>query len=423
MVTPSINNPYALLALFISPWKNEEDVHRLSGLVRREKIDWRRLLYMANLHFCAPLWFSRLKRDGLLPLLPPELQIYLEHLHQANSERQENLRQSLLEIVSNLQDIEVPVILLKGAAVFCDELYDDPGARMMGDLDLLVNNRHIEPVRDLLLALGYEGQADCFSKSSGFFGSNAPHHLPRYLKSGTPVAVEIHFEAAQGQAGRAMPTGLCWTYSEKAAWEGVQPFVLAPTYRLLHNTVHALVPRRIYIDTSIISLSHLAEFACLVHRYGSTIDWRQWLERGRAHGMGRHFRVYLALAQKLMGVPHPAGVPRLFLPGIHAARISGAGSNRAADLAGLEARRETVAERIKGVAVRVHILTFRHLNRPLWEWYNRCYKPGLGSMPLRLLCLSALMARRVSLKKIFDFRALSGKLKKLAFLLKKPDSS
>ena len=223
MVIPSIDNPYALLALFVSPWKNEDAVRSLADLVRRAGIDWPRLLYTANLHFCAPLWFVRLKCDGLLPLLPAELQLYLEHLHQANTERQEILRRSVLEIVANLQHIQVPVILLKGAAVFCDDLYADPGARMMGDLDLLVSSRQIEPVKNLMQELGYEAQEDCFSKSSGFFGSNAPHHLPRYLKPGTPVAVEIHFQAAQGQASRALPTDLCWSFSEPTAWDGAMP--------------------------------------------------------------------------------------------------------------------------------------------------------------------------------------------------------
>lgn len=423
MNIPSINNPYILLALLISPWKDEEAVHNLAEVVQRTKVDWKRLLYMANLHFCAPLWLVRLKKDGLLTQLPPELQTYLEHLHRANTERQEILRESAAEIVFNLQRIEVPVILLKGAATFCDDLYEDPGARMMGDIDLLIKNHQIEPLKNLLLELGYKEQPDCFGKSSGLFESNAPHHLPRYLKPRTPVAVEIHFQTARGQAGRALPTDLCWKYKEQRSWEGAHPFVLMPTYRLLHNTVHALVPRRLYVNNSIISLSQLAEFAYLVHRYGADIDWREWLARGASHGLKRHFRVYLTMAHELMGMPFPAHMPQVVFPGMHVARISGACSNRADYLAGFETRRKTAMQRIMDIVVRIHISLFRRVNRPVWEWHNMCYKQGLRNIPLRLFCLSIFYYRGFSIKNTLDMKKLFNKFKKLIYLLKKPNSS
>ena len=167
------------------------------GKMRRQSVAWpilfsrgtliaNRLLYMANLHFCAPLWFVRLKKDGVLPICCRWIcKYYLQYLHQANVERQDAFLAGRPEIVTKLRDLEVPVILLKGAATLCDDLYQDAGARMMGDLDFLVKTQHIEPVKNLLWQLGYDQQADCFG-TSGFFDSNRPHHLPRYLKPGHP---------------------------------------------------------------------------------------------------------------------------------------------------------------------------------------------------------------------------------------------
>ena len=412
MNIPSLNNHYALLALFLSPWKNEETIHRLSNFVQKENVNWGRLLYMANLHFCAPLWFASLQKDGLLPLLPLDLQTYLMHLHQANTERQDAFRRAAIEIISILDDIDVPVILLKGVATFCDDLYQDPGARMMGDLDFLIKAQHIEQVGSILLQYGYNEQADCFGKSSGFFNSNAPHHLPRFFKPGTPVVVEMHFQTAQGQAGRVLPTDLSWTNKKSIAWEGLNPFVLIPIYRLLHNTVHALVPRAAY-TTSIISLSQLAEFAYLVHRYRSVIEWHEWWERGANQGLSRQFRVYLTLANSLMGMPFPERLGRLGFPGLHVARISAACNTRANNLCGCEMALETVTKRIKDVAVRIYINVFGILNRPAWDWQNLCYKQGLRNFPLRLYCLFFFFFRR-------NFKAIYRRLKKMRFLIKKP---
>jgi hypothetical protein len=418
MNIPSLKNHYALLALFLSPWKNEETIHRLSNFVQKENVNWGRLLYMANLHFCAPLWFASLLKDGLLPLLPLDLQTYLMHLHQANTERQDAFRKAAIEIVSILEDIDVPVILLKGVATFCDDLYQDPGARMMGDLDFLVKVQHIEQVRDVLLQHGYNEQADCFGNSSGFFNSNAPHHLPRFVKPGTSVVVEMHFQTARGQAGRVLPTDLSWANKKSITWEGLNPFVLIPTHRLLHNTVHALVPFKEYTN-SIISLSHLAEFAYLVLRYRSVIEWREWLVRGAKQGLSRQFRIYLTLVNSLMGMPFPERVGQLDFPGLHVARISAAANIRANYLSGCETALETVPKRIKDVAVRIYINVFRRLNRLAWEWQNLCYIQGLRNFPLRLYCLFVLFFRR-NFKNLFGIKTTYSKYKKLKFLMEKP---
>ena len=155
MTIPSFNNQYALLARFLSPWKDEETVGGLANIIRQGNIDWGRLLFMANLHFCAPLRFVRPQKDGVMPMLPSDLQTYLHHLYQANLERQDAFQLAAQEMVSHLHELEVPAILLKGAATFCDDLYEDAGARMIGDLDFLVQAQHLEPVKNLLRQLGY----------------------------------------------------------------------------------------------------------------------------------------------------------------------------------------------------------------------------------------------------------------------------
>ncbi len=134
--------------------------------------------------------------------------------------------------------------------------------------------------------------------------------------------------------------------------------MLTPTYRLLHNTVHALVPDQAFI-TPTISLRQLAEFAYLVRRYRSVIDWREWLGKGACHGLGRQFRVYLTLAHRLMGMPFPAHVPRVVFPSLQVARIAGAENNRADySLRIAKHLRPTAAKRIKAVALRIFIIDF-----------------------------------------------------------------
>jgi hypothetical protein len=420
MKIPSFKNQYALLALFISPWKDAETIESLADIIQHGTEDWGSLLYMANLHFCSPLWFVRLREDGLLPLLPNDLQTYLHHLHQANIERNEVFQFAIKEIYSKLKDLEIPAILLKGGATLCDNLYEDQGARMMADLDLLVKPQHAELVRNLLLQLGYEEQPDCFTGFLGYFNTYTPHHLPRQLKPGTPVAVEIHFQTALGQAGRVMQTDLSWKHKEIITWEGLNPSVLIPTYRLLHNTVHSPVQDKMFI-TSNISLRDLAEFTYLVRRYESVINWRRWLKKGSNQGLDRKFRVYLTLAHRLMDMPFPEDLPKIHFVSVHVARISNAGNNRANYLSGCERPPENAKERIEAVAIRILNLIYYRLNHPAWVWHNFCYKEGFRNIPIRFFYLFKFFVKRTNFKKTFNINRLLSKSKKALFLLKKPN--
>lgn len=399
--TQLCNNHYVLLARLLSPWQNEEIIEHLIKLLQNNKIKWERVLYMANLHYCAPLWFSSLKKNGLLPSLPPDLQIYLEHLHQANLERQEYFHQALKEILVKTHDKGVPIIALKGAATFCDDLYNDKGARMMGDIDLLVKSQHIKLIKKILRQLGYEEQADCFGKPIGLLSRQA-HHLPRYLKPGTPVAVEIHFQTAhQGQADRVLTTEMSWANKELKTWEGLYPFILMPTYRLLHNTVHTLLPNRAY-TSSIFPLNQLVEFAYIVHRYHSSIDWRKWLMKGTYQGLNRPFRIYLTLAHRLMGVPIPKQVSPVSFSNLHMARIYNAAKNKADSLSGNEKTNYTTIRRVKDVGIRIYTYVYFRVTRIAWEWNNLCYKNGLRNIPFRLFCSVRLISNRINLRKSYE---------------------
>jgi hypothetical protein len=420
MKIPSFKNQYALLSLFISPWKDAETIGALADAIQQGNEDWESLLYMANLHFCSPLWFVRLRADGLLPLLPNDLQTYLQHLHQANLERNETFQFAIKEIYSKLEDLEIPAILLKGGATLCDNLYEDQGARMMADLDLLVKPQHAERVRNLLLELGYEEQPDCFTGFLGYFNTYTPHHLPRQLKPGTPVAVEIHFQTALGQAGRVMQTDLSWKHKEIITWEGLNPSVLIPTYRLLHNTVHSPVQDKMFI-TSILSLRDLAEFTYLVRRYESDINWREWLEKGSKQGLDREFRGYLTLAHRLMGMPFPKDMPRIHFVNVHVTRISSAGNNKANYLSGCDSPPENARERIEAVAIRIFIILYYRLKNPAWVWQNLCYKEGITNIPIRIFYLFKFFVKRTHFKKTFNINNLLSKSKKAIFLLKKPN--
>ena len=87
-----LHNTYSLLAHFLAPVKSEQRLNSLKTAIKENKIEWGPLVYQANLQMCSPLWFVRLKQDGLLQYLPEDLQEYLQFLYDANTERNEKLK-------------------------------------------------------------------------------------------------------------------------------------------------------------------------------------------------------------------------------------------------------------------------------------------------------------------------------------------
>nr|WP_298037161.1 nucleotidyltransferase family protein [uncultured Desulfuromonas sp.] len=366
---------YTLLAHFLSPYRPGELVETLREYDRKGRLDWKLVLYQANLSFCTPLWYSRLRQKGLLDELPEDLQEYLQVLHQANVERNEAFQASLVEILSSLQDMRIHSVLLKGAATFCDGLYGSSGARLMGDVDILIEPGGAERVQEVLIRSGYvpvpTTRADTYSPEY------LPQHLPRMLKPHSPVAVEIHVRVERGQAGRILPAGLAWANSQKVVLGGYHTAVLSPTYRLLHNTVHGLLSQREFIQSNI-SLLQLAEFAELVSTYENEIDWGEWHRRGAEHGAAREFGAYLTLACNLMGVPWPDGVRKHRLARIDAARIEMAGNR----VGKLRDRTVSMKGRLGEALAGWFVNFFYNLCRPLWVWRNVCHVEG--NIPLSI---------------------------------------
>jgi hypothetical protein len=240
---------------------------------------------------------------------------------------------------------------------------------MMGDIDVLVEDKGAERVQDFLIRSGYITLSR--NENPDYSPEYRAQHLPRLLNPESPAALEIHFRVERGQAGRVLPTALAWECQRAVIFEGLKTLVLSPTVRLLHNTVHALVSQREFIRSSI-SLLQLAEFAALVCRYGSEIDWLEWFERGAGQGLDREFVTYLTLGERLMGVPWPGGVPKSALAEIHVRRILLTGKYSCRPVILPEKGYDSFRRCLVGLATRL----FYGVNKYFWGWQNDCYVEG-----------------------------------------------
>ena len=377
---PAVDNSFALLALFLSPSKTGKTKDGLRRLISENKIHWESLLFQANTHMCTPLWFSCLRQDGLLALLPDELQKYLEHLFELNRERNISFFNALEQMLEVFEENGIRPLLLKGAAAFCDGLYPDHGARLVQDIDVLVPESDAERAgRVLIDCCGYVEIPDPGKEFDNLPTDVRHHHINGLHKPGTPVVIEIHYRIGYARLGKLLPAETARENTEALRFRGQEAAVLSPTYRLIHNTVHALIGEADFIRGPV-PLRQLAEFAFLAKKYESKISWRKWFEACRDEGAGTEAGAYLLLAHRLMGMPLPDGVPVSVMARFHAARLKAAGRFSATH----EDVPKSGREKILGPCIRSLVKAYYLLSLPAWTWQNVCFTGEKGHFTARL---------------------------------------
>jgi len=349
----------------------------------------------AKLHWCASLLYEIIRKGGDFTGIPETTCNQLRSDCLANRLRNQLLTSELSALLQEFVKAGLAVVLLKGAATFADDLYGSRGARTMLDLDLLVRPAQIETARALLVARGYEEIPDEGKEFVGIPADQRHAHINGYRKPGTPVLVELHYNIAYGQGGRILSAVEGWLHTCEVEVDGAPALVLEPTYRLLHNTVHGLIPSCDYIKGKI-RLWHLLEFAYLVHRYSDMIDWQVWLGAAAREKQTTAFLAWLLLANRLLAVPLPEGISFGVWSRLHARRLA-----NGTLLQGWEG----VGQAGSGLSWldRLCLLLHRgyyYLHLPGWVWRNVCYAEGWRNLPVRVRYFLTKMLRKRSWAKI-----------------------
>ena len=386
-----LNNTYALLALFLAPVKSEETLFKLKNVIVHQQLELGPLLLQANLQMCTPLWYSRLEQDGLLQYFPEDFQHYLKLIYDANAERNQDFQSGLTELLAEFEKEGIETILLKGAATFVDDLYLSAGARVMGDIDILVDKTKLIDCESVLDKLQYAEVSDENRALDNKPTSERHHHINVRIKVDSPVVVEIHFKPVFGQGGRIFTSEAAWKDKQEVIYHKQKTAILEPHHRLLLNTLHALLPHREFLYGTV-SLLQLAEFAALVSRYEGKVDWDGWYNAALKNRMKPEFLTYLSLACHLMELPWPDAVPFTDKKGFHYQRIINTG--------GAFSRLEGATESSREKMIRYSAYLYFWLRLPGWVWINTCYAPNLVDFPDRVYLLFKKLFSAKSRRKI-----------------------
>ena len=148
--------------------------------------NWEALVYYGSQHLLLPAIYWRLKNKQLLYLLPNDLKAYLEDIYQINYNRNLKLLEQIKALHRVLHNADIKHVFLKGAAFLIKGNEQEHLERMVGDIDILVENVQLQKAFDLLEKAGY-------TKSIGFnYKVKNYRHLDRQISKNGLAAVELH---------------------------------------------------------------------------------------------------------------------------------------------------------------------------------------------------------------------------------------
>jgi putative nucleotidyltransferase-like protein len=243
-------------------------IKEVSQLILSGVIDWKSIVRVASGHLVLPAFYLSLKQADLLQLLPQDLAAYGAAITHLNRERNKALIKQAKKISLLLRSQDITSIFLKGTAHLLENLYDDIGARMVGDIDFIVKKNQVKKAAQILIKEGY--------KPMGAFISTKQMDLKHYPRLRHPTAwaaVEIHW-ALTLQKHKTTPNYKAIS-KEKQSLNTV--FVPSFKHQAIHNILNTQIndkgflfgkvsPRQLYDGFLLLQKPYVLEY-CQQYKY------------------------------------------------------------------------------------------------------------------------------------------------------------
>ncbi len=160
----------------------------LHAILTKGDVNWDNIVKVASTHLVLTTVYNRLKQRSLLHVLPHELKTYLSEISAINRNR--NL--TILEEVKIISDLfikhKINHVFVKGAALLAGNYYKDYSERMIGDIDVLVQEDQVLEAYNLLKQHKY------YPLEVAKERKHIKHrHLNRLIPKIGLAAVELHY--------------------------------------------------------------------------------------------------------------------------------------------------------------------------------------------------------------------------------------
>jgi len=246
----------------------------------------------------AYLLYQRMKEEADSELLSGWLFLKLQQSYYYN------LVQNIYWCEQFLKDFprhtsDCPTILLKGISLL-NTVYQDPGLRHLGDIDLLIRKKDYPGIREKLELAGY-----VFSDEMQ--GLADPRDLNSILchqdSSSTPQPVlHIHWNLINS----VLPVSLTNPRVDlDALWKQSVPLLAHPSLRVLSPTHQFIYYAYHHFKHSFDRLIRLHDLDLTIRYYQDSVDWSEVLKETHRFNLARTVYYPFHLAKRLLATPIP----------------------------------------------------------------------------------------------------------------------
>ena len=242
---------------------------------------------------------------GLTPHLPPGLADHLAGTRRLMRSHDAQVRRELAHIARALHGLDMPVLLLKGAAYVAAGLPAAHG-RFFSDVDILVPQSRLAEVEGELLRHGWVGTHT--SVYDQRYYRQWMHELPPMVHIRRQSAIDVHHAISPRTARWQADVVQLWAHARDVqapdSDSANQRYkVLAPVDMVLHSMLHLLLNEELSHG-----LRDLADIDQLLRHFGADPQfWARLVARADELGLRRALFHGLRCAADLLATPVPAG--------------------------------------------------------------------------------------------------------------------
>jgi hypothetical protein len=268
------------------------------GTIDRDPGQWNELLWLGRKNGLLARLAAELAEHDLLSHIPDKARTHLRAASITAESSQTAVRFEINRVMRALNELDVPVILLKGAAYHLASLPPSRG-RLIGDLDLMVPRARLAEVEQALHAAGWVTLE--VSNYDQHYYRDYMHEIPALQHPERDTPVDIHHTIAPPTSRARVDADALLAASTPIA--GTRLLILAPADMVLHSAYH------LFNDEVGRPLRDLFDLHDLFGHFGARAGfWDELIARARMHGLGRPLYYALRHARRTLGTAIPMEV-------------------------------------------------------------------------------------------------------------------
>jgi hypothetical protein len=281
-------------------------ISRLAGNVH----DWDALLNLAQEHRVAPLLFSRLADMGAA--VPPAVQERLRVEYERNYFHNLANAAELIGVLKAFDREMVPAMPFKGV-VLAASIYRDLNARAAGDLDLLIDYKHLIRATNIIRGRGYELKTPVRPDGTPIPTETYEYHFERQT-DGMVLELRWRLELIRPRFRRNLGLDWVWPRRRTTMLAGAEVPNMSPEITLLVLCMHG--SKHVWAR-----LIWICDVAQLVDA-SPDLDWKDVTRKAKQSGLWRALALGVLLAHQVASAAVPPAVLRRFERDVGACKLA-----------------------------------------------------------------------------------------------------